>query len=69
MTPLKPPKNLRWREPKNCGTCKHLRVRLSSSTCACERPDGPEFEMTNMEQYYHVCDYWREQSLITAKEK
>lgn len=54
---LKPARNVRFVEPRCCGTCKHhMTVDM---VFFCTRKDGYGCDTGEGEQWYHVCDLWQ----------
>lgn len=50
--------NVRATDPRCCGTCAFLKYD-GEGLAICLRPNGPEFNVSEREYDYTVCDMWR----------
>jgi len=65
MRNLKPVKRVRHVEPRTCAFCKHL--LFEDGTAVCERPFGPEWDISDGEYRMTVCDRFRRLRGIPAE--
>lgn len=68
---LSPPKHLRRMTPRVCATCRFAEwdtfedkngIERESGILGCTRPNGPQFEAGDMNQWFYTCDRWQDET-------